>query len=299
MRPVIVGSGPNGLAAAAFLARKGYAPLVLEARERVGGGMRSGELTIPGLVHDECAAVLPLAIGSPFFRSLPLANHGLTWIHPDAPLAHPLDDGRCVLLDRNLRRTADGLGADGDGYLRLVGPVAKAWPVLAREILGPVLHVPRHPVALGRFGLRALRSARGVAEGTFSGEEGRALFAGIAAHGMIPLEAPASAAVGLVLAAAGHAVGWPIVRGGTEGLAEALAAIVRTEGGEIRTDHAVDQADSLPDGAVVIFNLTPRELLRVAGGRFPDRYRRGLERYRYGPGTFKVDFALDGPVPWA
>lgn len=287
------------MAAAALLAREGARPRLFEAHDTIGGGLRSAEVTRPGFVHDLCASVLPLAVGSPFLSGLPLADHGLAWVHPGAPLAHPLDGGSAVMLERDLDATAAGLGPDGPAYRALVEPLAEAWPALAEEVLGPVAHLPRHPWALARFGMRAPWPARFLAERAFAGPRARALFAGLAAHGMIPLGAPASSAIGLVLAATGHAVGWPFVRGGAQKLADALAAEVRAHGGEIVTGHRVDDVDAVAQGSVVLFDLTPRELLRVAGPRFSGGYRRALERYRYGPGTFKIDYALSGPIPWA
>lgn len=296
--PVVVGAGPNGLAAAALLAREGYAPRVLEAHETLGGGTRSAQLTLPGFVHDVCSAVHPLAVASPFLAGLPLQEHGLRWAHPPVALAHPLDDGSAVTLEREVDATAAGLGRDGDAYRALMRPLVAAWPALAQEVLGPVLHLPRRPWPLARFGVRALWPARLLARGAFSDERARALFAGVAAHGMMPLDAPASAAIGLVLTAAGHAVGWPFVAGGSQRLADALAAYVRDRGGEIVTGQRVDSLEQIADRSVVLCDLTPRELLRVAGPRLGGGYRRSLERYRYGPGVFKIDYALDAPVPW-
>jgi phytoene dehydrogenase-like protein len=294
---VLVGAGPNGLAAAIALARAGYSVCVFESAAAVGGGMRTQPLTLPGFEHDVCSAVHPLGAGSPFFRSLPLADYGLEWIHPLAPLAHPLDDGSAVLLERSVEATAAGLGPDAAAYRRLMEPLVRDWDAIAHEILGP-LRPPRHPLALARFGLHAIRSAAGLATGMFAGERARALFAGIAAHGMLPLEQPPSAAFGLVLAIAGHVVGWPIPRGGSQRLADALAAYLRALGGEIVTSREIRALDELPPARAVLCDVTPRQLLRLAGDGLPERYRRQLKRYRYGPGACKVDWALDGPIPW-
>jgi phytoene dehydrogenase-like protein len=294
---VVVGAGPNGLAAAIMLARAGHSVCVFESAATVGGGMRTQSLTLPGFEHDVCSAVHPLAAGSPFFRSLPLADYGLEWIHPWAALAHPLADGSAVLLERSLEATASGLGPDAATYRRLMGPLVRDWDGIAHDILGP-LRPPRHPVALARFGLHAIRSAAGLATGTFAGEQARALFAGIAAHGMLPLEQPPSAAFGLVLAIAGHAVGWPIPRGGSQRLADALATYLRALGGEIMTGREIRALDELPPARAVLCDVTPRQLLRLAGDRLPEPYRQRLRRFRYGPGVCKVDWALDGPIPW-
>jgi phytoene dehydrogenase-like protein len=294
---VLVGAGPNGLAAAIALARAGYSVCVFESAAAVGGGMRTQPLTLPGFEHDVCSAVHPLGAGSPFFRSLPLADYGLEWIHPLAPLAHPLDDGSAVLLERSVEATAAGLGPDAAAYRRLMEPLVRDWDAIAHEILGP-LRPPRHPLALARFGLHAVRSAVGLATGMFAAERARALFAGIAAHGMLPLEQPPSAAFGLVLAIAGHTVGWPIPRGGSQRLADALAAYLRALGGEIVTSREIRALDELPPARAVLCDVTPRQLLRLAGDDLPERYRRQLKRYRYGPGVCKVDWALDGPIPW-
>jgi phytoene dehydrogenase-like protein len=271
--------------------------LVREASERVGGGAGSEELTLPGFVHDVCSAVHPLAAGSPFFRTLPLADHGLEWVHPPLPLAHPLDDGPPALLQRSVDETATGLEADGAAYRSLVEPLVRSWPQLEGALLGPLLRVPRHPLALGRFALRGLRSARSLASG-FDGESARALLAGLAAHSLRPLEAPGSAGFGLVLAVTGHSVGWPIPRGGAQRIADALTSYLRSLGGEIATGVPVASLEELRDTPLVLCDVSPRGLLRLAGDRLPPGYRRALERYRFGPGAFKLDWALSAPIPW-
>jgi phytoene dehydrogenase-like protein len=294
---IVIGSGPNGLAAAATLAAAGRSVLVLEAAQRLGGGARSAELTLPGFLHDVCSAIHPLGLGSPFFRNLPLARHGLEWIQPELPLAHPLDDGSAVLLERSLEATAGGLGADGAAYRRLMSRRVADWDKVAPDLLGP-LRPPRHPIAYARFGLAAMRTARGLAEGAFRGERARALFAGLAAHSILPLERPFTASFGLVLGILGHAVGWPLPRGGSQRITEALAGHLRTLGVELVTDARVDSLDELPPSRAVLCDVTPRQLLRLAGERLPPAYRRRLARYRHGPGVFKLDLALSGPVPW-
>jgi phytoene dehydrogenase-like protein len=294
---VVVGAGPNGLAAAIALAQAGKSVLVVEAKETIGGGCRSAELTLPGFLHDTCSAIHPLGLGSPFFRKLPLGEHGLEWIQPPAPVAHPLDDGTAVMMERSLEETARGLGADGAAYRRLMGPIVTGWDALLPDLLAP-LHLPRHPVALTRFGLAALRSARGLAEARFRGERARALFAGLAGHSILPLERAATAAIGLVLGAAAHAVGWPLPRGGSRRIADALAAHLLSLGGEVRTGHVVESLDALPPARAILCDITPRQLLTLAGDRLRGRYRRRLEGYRYGPAAFKLDFALSGPIPW-
>ena len=295
---VIVGAGPNGLAAAALLAREGFATLLLEASTTVGGGTRSAELTLPGFLHDVCSAIHPMAVGSPFLTELPLASRGLEWIHPPLPLAHPLDGDDAVVSARDLGETAAGLGGDTGAYRALFGPIASSWGALAPDILGPLLRLPAHPVALARFGARALWPASALARVSFRGERARALFAGLSAHGMLPLEAPASAAIALVLGALAHARGWPLPRGGAQRIAAAIADYARDLGAEIETGRRVDALSELPSSRVVLLDLTPVEALRVAGDRLPSAYRRALRRYRYGPGVFKVDYALDGPIPW-
>ena len=294
---VVVGSGPNGLAAAITLARAGCSVLVVEAAETIGGGLRSQPLTLPGFVHDVCAAIHPLAAASPFFRSLPLAEHGVTWIEPDAPLAHPFDDGRTLLLERSLRHTSAGLGADGGAYVNLMAPLVRHWESLMDMLLGP-LRMPRQPLLLARFGLSGIRSAQDLARGKFTGEEARALFAGLAAHAVLPLDRRPTAAFGLVLAILGHAVGWPLVHGGSQRLADAMASYLVSLGGEIQANAPVNCIADLPASRVVLLDVTPRQVLRLAGHRLPNSYRRQLERYRYGPGVFKMDWALDGPIPW-
>jgi phytoene dehydrogenase-like protein len=295
---VVVGAGPNGLAAAIAIAGAGRSVVVREAAGTVGGGARSMELTLPGFVHDVCSAIHPLAAASPFFRTLPLRERGLELVHSPAALAHPLDDGTAVVLERSVERTAAGLVEDDAAYRRLVGRTVADWARLEESLLGPVIHTPRHPLALARFGRDALRSARAVAKARFAGERARALFAGCAAHSFLPLERAPSAAFALVLLALAHVGGWPFPLGGSQGIADALAAHLRSLGGEIETGARVQSLRELPRTRAVLCDVTPRQLLGLAGDRLSPGYRRRLERYRYGPGAFKIDFALDGPVPW-
>ncbi len=294
---VVVGSGPNGLAAAVELARSGCSVAIIEAEDTIGGGSRSAELTLSGYVHDVGSAIHPLGYGSPFFSTLPLEEHGLEWVHPSAPLAHPFDDCTAAILERSVEETADPLGPDAAAYRKLMGPIARDWNRLVGSLLGPP-RLPRHPFALASFGLRAVRSARGLAEGLFGGEKARGLFAGNAAHSFLAMEQPPSAAFGLVLGALGHAVGWPFPKGGSQKIADALVSYLRSLGGEVYTGIRVGSVEEVPRTRAVLFDVTPRQLLKIAGERFPGRYRRTLERYRYGPGVFKADFALDGPIPW-
>jgi phytoene dehydrogenase-like protein len=294
---VVIGSGPNGLAAAITVAMTGRSVLVVEGQETFGGGMRSAELTLPGFVHDVCSAVHPMGIASPFFRTLPLAKHGLEWIQPSLPLAHPLDDGTAVIVDRSVEKTAANLGEDGKSYTALMAPLVANWHKLDSFLLG-ALSFPKHPLAAARFGLHALRSASGIARSNFRGARARAVFAGIAAHSMLPLEQMPSGAFGLVLGITTHAVGWPFARGGSQNLANALASYLRSLGGEIVTAMPVESLEQLPSSRVVLCEVSPRQLLGIAGSRFPGGFKRKLQRYRYGPGACKVDWALDGPIPW-
>jgi phytoene dehydrogenase-like protein len=292
-----VGSGPNGLAAAITLAQAGCSVLVFEAKDTIGGGVRSAELTHPGFTHDICSAIHPLGVGSPFFRRLPLAQSGLTWIYPPTPVAHPLDDG-AVVLEQSIEATSAPLGQDATAYRSLMAPLVADWKKLAVDLLGPFPFPPHHPLALARFGLSAIRSGRGLAESLFKGEPARALFAGLAGHSIMPLEQPPTAAFGLVLGILGHALGWPLPQGGSQRIADALAAHLRSLGGEIVTNTPVESLAKLPSARVVMFDVGPRQFLRLAGSCLPPGYRRQLESYRYGPGVFKVDWALDGPIPW-
>jgi phytoene dehydrogenase-like protein len=291
----VIGSGPNGLTAAIMLARAGRRVTVFEACAQIGGGARSAELTLPAFIHDICSAVYPMAVSSPVFEQFPLADHGLEWVHPEAPLAHPLEDGEAVLLERSFDDTAANLERDGDAWRRLFRPLAARWPALRHDLLAPLIRIPRHPFLMAGFGLDGLRCARALAESRFRGPRARALFAGLAAHSLMPLEAPLSAAIGLILGATAHAVGWPIARGGAQRIADALAATLRSLGGEIRPATRVT---SLPEAGTVMCDIAPRQFLALAGDRLPASFRRSLERYRYGPGVFKMDWALDAPIPW-
>lgn len=297
---IVIGSGPNGLAAAITLAQAGCSVLVMEARETLGGGCRSQELTLPGFTHDVCSAIHPLALSSPFFRSLPLEQYGLKWISPPAPLAHPLDDGSAVLLERSVEATSVGLENDAAAYRRLMAPLVGGWSKIEQAFLGPLRLGPllHHPLTLANFGLKALAPAKGLAERLFQGTRARALLAGMSAHAMLPLEQASSAGIGLVLGIVGHAVGWPLPQGGSQAIVNALAAYLRSLGGEIVTGVPVFSLAALPPARVVLCDITPRQLVQVAGDVLPDRYRRQLQRFRYGPGAFKVDLALNGPIPW-
>ncbi|WP_257461982.1 phytoene desaturase family protein [Archangium lipolyticum] len=294
---VVVGAGPNGLAAAVSLARAGRSVRVLEAAPTPGGGARSAELTLPGFVHDVCSAIHPLAAASPFFRQLPLGAHGLEWVHPDAPLAHPLENGTAALLERGLEATAQGLGPDADTYVRWMRPMVRAFDDVMAQMADP-LRLPRRPLRLARFGLRALRPAHSLARNAFRGPLARALFAGSAAHSFSALERPFTSAFGILLLASGHAVGWPFPRGGTQKLVDALVSYLRALGGEVVTGHRVYNVDELPRARAVLLDVTPAQLVKLAGHRLPPHYVEALKRFRYGPGVFKVDWALSGPIPW-
>lgn len=294
---IVVGSGPNGLAAAITLAREGWRVLLVEAKPTVGGGMRTAEVTLPGFYHDICSAIHPLGMGSPFFRELPLAAFGLEWIQPDLPVAHPLDDGTAVALHRTIDATVANLGIDGARWRSLFAPIVADWERLAPMLLGP-LPFPRHPIALAQMGLRAIWPARHLANLVFRGERAKALFAGMAAHALLPLEQPLTAAFGLMLGTLGHVVGWPLPRGGSQQIANALAAYFQSLGGEIVVDRPVQSLAELPPARALLLDLTPRQLMQIAGEHLTERYYRQLERYRYGMGVFKLDYALAGPVPW-
>ena len=294
---VVVGSGPNGLAAAIAVARAGHSVLVLEAADTPGGGARTAELTLPGFRHDICSAIHPLAAGSPFLNTLPLAEHGLEWIHPPYPVAHPLDDGSAAVLERDVGETAAALGEDARAYRRLMSPLVRDWSKIASGAMGP-LRLPRNPITMGRFGLRALRSARGLADSWLGTERARALFAGIAAHSVTPLEFKGSAAAGLVLQVAGHAVGWPMPRGGAQSITDAMVSYLQSLGGELEMGVEVDSLDALPEASAVLLDVGARGLARIAGERLSPGYKQRLDAFRYGPGVFKIDWALDGPIPW-
>jgi phytoene dehydrogenase-like protein len=295
---IVVGSGPNGLAAAITLAREGLGVAVIEAAGTVGGGTRSAELTIPGYVHDVCSTVVAMALASPFLARLPLERLGIELVHPDAPLGHVLAPDRAVMLERSVEATAAGLGRDGPAYRRLIGPIVRDADRLLPWILGPVVKPPRHPIAQARFGLPAILPARLLGRLAFRGSAAPALLAGMSAHAMVPLDALASASFGLVLAMTAHHVGWPVVRGGTQRLADGLANELRRLGGTVETGRLVTSLDELPPARAVLLDLTPRQVVAVAGDRLPEGYRRALERFRYGPGVCKVDWALSGPIPW-
>ncbi|MBA2743284.1 MAG: NAD(P)/FAD-dependent oxidoreductase [Chthoniobacterales bacterium] len=293
---VVVGSGPNGLAAAITLARTGCSVLVLEANATIGGGARSAELTLPGFIHDVCSAIHPLGAGSPFFHSLPLERFGLDWIQPEIALAHPLDGGGAASLYRDIDETAAGL--QDKAYGRLMRPLVREWENFTEEFLQPMLHLPRHPFLLAGFGAAAVCPARLLAKLLFKREESRALFAGMAAHSFLPLEALASAAFGLVLGMAGHAVGWPLPRGGSQAIANALAGYLRELGGKIEVNRRVNDLEVLPQARVVLLDVTPWQFLRIAGDRLSSTYRQRMTRFRHAPGVFKIDYALSAPIPW-
>ena len=293
----IIGSGPNGLAAAIELARAGLSVCVFERNDTIGGGLRSQELTLPGFVHDVCSAIHPLGIGSPFFQDLPLSDFGLEWIQPEAPIAHPLPDGRAIFAERSVGETSIQLGVDAEPYQKMIATLARDWKLWSPEILGPI-HVPAHPRLLAEFSRYALRSARAIAGTYFRDEAARALFAGAAGHSVLPFEAAASAAIGLVMLTSAHAVGWPLPKGGSQKIANALAAYLSTLGGRIVTSTPIKSLEDLPPARIVMCDVTPRQLLQIAGRALPTGYQRRLQKYRYGPAVFKVDYALSSSIPW-
>jgi phytoene dehydrogenase-like protein len=294
---IVVGSGPNGLAAAITLAQGGCTVTVLEAEPTIGGGIRSAELTLPGFMHDVCSAIHPMAAVSPFFRSLPLAEHGLEWLDSPAPFVHPLDDGTAVVFHRSIDRTAARLDADADSWRALFNPLIADHDRLIESLLAPLIP-PRHPLLMAQFGRHALRSVDHVANTCLRGARARALFAGIAAHAVLPFDAAGSASFALVLGLVGHVAGWPFPRGGSQRIADALASTLGAAGGVVRTNRRVESAAELSGADVVLFDLSPRPLLSIAAERLPPRYRRRIGAYRYGPAAFKIDWALRGPIPW-
>jgi phytoene dehydrogenase-like protein len=294
---IVVGSGPNGLAAAIRLAQAGWPVTVVESAATPGGGVRSAELTLPGFVHDVCSSVYPMGLCSPFLSTLPLKDHGLEWVFPAVPLAHPFDDGTAALLRHSLDETVAGLGADGAAYRRVIGDLLPRCPELLANILGP-LKPPRHPFLMAKFGLRAIRAGRGLARSAFKTEKARGFFAGLAAHSMLPLENLSSSAIALVLATAAHAAGWPFARGGSQQFAGALVSYLKSLGGQVVTGCTVESLEQLPPARAVLLDVTPRQLLQIAGERLPSGYRRKLERFRYRMAAYKLDWALSCPVPW-
>ena len=294
---IVIGSGPNGLAAAITLARAGARVLVVEARATPGGGMRTQEITLPGFRHDICAAIHPLGLASPFFRDLPLARYGLEWILPPVSLAHPLDDGSAVAITRSLDETAAGLGRDAAMWRRLFGPLTEQWQAVLDDLLAP-FHLPRHPLLFGAYALPLVAPAALLARALFRGERARAVFAGMAGHSILPLESSPTAAIGLLLTMLAQRVGWPVVKGGSQAIADALVRYVQALGGDVVCGWEVADLAELPPARAYLFDTAPKGLLQIAGDRLPAGYRRQLERYRYNPGVFKIDWALDGPIPW-
>jgi phytoene dehydrogenase-like protein len=293
----IIGAGPNGLAAAIVLGQAGLQVDVLEAEAIPGGAARTMELTLPGYRHDFGAAVYPLGAGSPFFSSLPLRDYGLEWVHSPAPLAHPFDDGTAVVLERNLSDTETSLGVDGKVWRKLIQTFVECWDDFARDVLGPVPAFPKHPWLMARFGMSAILPARTIAR-RFRNERTRALFAGLAAHSFLSLDEPLSTAPGLLMAVLAHAVGWPIPRGGSQSLTDALCRYLATLGGSVKTSSRVETLSALPGYDLLLCDVTPRQLLKLAGGQLSDHYKHRLQAYRYGPAVFKVDYALHSPIPW-
>jgi phytoene dehydrogenase-like protein len=294
---VVIGSGPNGLSAAVALARGGASVLVLEGHEQIGGGTRTCELTLPGFRHDVCSACHPMGILSPFWRGLDLEKHGLEWVQSGVSVAHPLDGEPAVLLRRSLAETAEALGPDASAYRRLLVPFLDDPHGLLADLLAP-FHFPEHPFKMLRFGLHAIRSATGLSRGRFVGERARALFAGCAAHSMLPLERKLTAALGLIFCFTGHVEDWPVARGGSAAITQALASLLMSLGGRIETGRWVRSLGDLPPARVYLFDLSPAQLAAICGPVLPAGYLRRLDRYRYGPGLFKIDWALDGPIPW-
>ncbi|HSJ09463.1 MAG TPA: NAD(P)/FAD-dependent oxidoreductase [Longimicrobiales bacterium] len=294
---MVVGAGPNGLSAAIVLAQAGHSVLVREAAPVIGGGTRTEELTLPGHLSDVCSTIHPMAVASPFFRTLPLAQYGLEWVHTPTLLVHPFDDGSVVSLERTLDATVQALGRDGAAYRDLVEPYVDDWEKLFHDALRPI-RIPSHPFFMAGFARDALRSVDAIARKHFREDSTRAMFAAVAGHCMLPLDWPVTASFGLMLCVAGHAVGWPLARGGSRSITDALAAHLKSLGGVIETDAEVRDVAELPPARAILFDVTPRQLLRIAGKRLTPRYRSQLESYSYGPGAFKIDWAVSEPVPW-
>lgn len=295
---VIIGSGPNGLAAGIRLAQEGLSVKIFEAADTPGGGMRTKELTLPGFKHDVCSSVYPAAVSSPYFKTLPLEDYGLEWIYPEYPLAHPLDDQPAVILHHSIKKTAEGLGKDHQAYEKLFNPFAERWDELASHLFGPLAAIPSAPILTARFGIKALRSAESLASAQFSTERAKALFAGLAAHSILPLDAPVTSAYGMMLGIMGHAKGWPVAEGGGGRIADALAGYFKSLGGKIETNAEITSLDMLPEARSVLFDTSPEGILDIAGGKLSDSYAKRLDRFEYGAGVFKMDIALDGPIPW-
>jgi phytoene dehydrogenase-like protein len=295
---VIVGAGPNGLSAATEIARAGHSVLVLEAADTIGGGARTQELTLPGFRHDVCSAIHPMGVASPFFATVPLAEHGLEWVHPRIPFAHPFDDGTAVFIHESLEETANGLGLDAAAYRKLMGPLVRNAATISSGFLAPLLRPPRHPLAMARFGLVAIRSADKLLHSRFKGERARAMLAGNAAHAELPLDHGLTAAFAIVYNILAHSVGWPVARGGSQAIVDALASYLGSLGGRIECGQEVASLADVPPSRVVLFDLAPRHISRICSGDLPSGYRRRLDRFEYGTGVFKIDWALDGPIPW-
>jgi phytoene dehydrogenase-like protein len=293
---VVVGSGPNGLAAAIVLRQKGLSVLLIEGKKTIGGGLRSAELTLPGFTHDICSAIHPLALGSPFFKTLPLHEHGLTYLYPEVAAAHPFDDGSVAVLHKSVQATARALGIDEQSYLKLMSPLVRDWPIIDSDVLGP-LHFPKNPLAMARFGLDAVTAADFLVK-RFKTKQARGLWAGMAAHSIQPLSNFTTSAIGLVLMAAGHLGGWPIPQGGSQQIANALASYFLSIGGRIETDCPIASLKQLPSSTAILFDTTPRQLVKIAGDRLSSLYKWQLQNYRYGMGVFKMDWALDGTIPF-
>jgi phytoene dehydrogenase-like protein len=293
---IVVGSGPNGLAAAITMQQQGLSVLLIEGKDTIGGGMRTQELTLPGFQHDVCSAIHPMALGSPFFAALPLVEHGLEFTYASIEAAHPFDDGSAAFLSRSITETAQSLGVDGKKYLKLIEPIVADWEALAQDTMGP-LRFPKHPLLLVKFGLSALLPADFTAN-KFETQTAKGLWGGMSAHAIQPFDNWASSAIGLVLLAVGHRYGWPIPKGGSQAIAHALASFFISLGGQIQTNHSVTDVEELPKHKVLLLDLTPKQILKIAGKKLANGYQKQLKKYRYGMGVFKVDWALDGPVPF-
>jgi phytoene dehydrogenase-like protein len=293
----VVGAGPNGLAAGIELARNGAKVLIVEASEQPGGGVRSGELTLPGFIHDICSTSYPLVVGSPFLSKLPLHEHGLEWVNPELVAAHPLDDGSAAEMHASVERTANGLGIDSEAYRQTMGPFVDRADDIAPDILAP-LKIPRHPITMARFGLKGIQPVTMYAGRVFKTDQARALLTGIAAHSFLKLNRPLTTAIGLVLGVYGHRHNWPFVRGGSQKLTDAMVTYFQSLGGELQTGWHVRSLDELPDSRATLLNVTPKQVLDLAGDRLTGMYRGTLQRFKYNPGVFKIDWAVSDPIPW-